>query len=379
MEVPLATVFAVGLLWAVRIGAFVPYMIVSFFAPLARPELGLVSLVLPVELYLRSNRRCMLQLAVAAALGTGLSFGAVAFRNLTVSGRPLVSTFYAKAGGGELSIPVAQLVGFNGLLGNFPIVDSSVLMSVALVAAVMFLLRVTGNDSERLAGAAFTTATVFCAVSFVLVRPEDPDSLYHQRYVLPVLPLFVASSPVLLAGALKCWLPARCRPVLISIIMMVLMIVSLVVDGPKRYKHLSNDARNIDDIQVALGKSLATVPSDQSVWVTDAGAVRYFGSAFVVDLLGLNTDAMLGPAAQEFLNRHPPRFVEIVPGWAGLDKESQVRLRGRLFAPSTRYTVSGYSDVPMQRHLLINCNDPSIQGTVFLVKKGTGYKFRCSE
>ena len=34
MEVPLATVFAVALLWTTRIGAFVPHLMVSFFAPL---------------------------------------------------------------------------------------------------------------------------------------------------------------------------------------------------------------------------------------------------------------------------------------------------------------------------------------------------------
>jgi hypothetical protein len=377
MEVSLATTFAVALLWTARTGALVPYLIASFCAPLARPELGLVSLVLPVALYFRSNRRCMMGLVGAAALGTGLSFSAVAIRNLTVSGRPLVATFYAKAGSGDVSIPVAQLMGFNGLLGNLPIVDSSVLMCVALVAAIGFLVQGSEGHSERLAAAAFVTASVFCAVSFLLVRPVDPGAFYHQRYVLPVLPLFVVSAPVLLNGALKRLLPDRTHLVWISGAIMLLMVVSLVTDGPKRYTRLSNDAKNIDDIQVELGKSLAAMPADQSVWVMDAGAVRYFGSAFVVDLLGLNTDAMLGPRAQAFLDQHPPRFVEVIPGWSGLDDESRVRLRGRLFAPSTRYTVSGFSDLPMQRHLLMHCNDPSIRGTVFVMK--SGYQFRCAD
>ena len=114
---------------------------------------------------------------------------------------------------------------------------------------------------------------------------------------------------------------------------MALMVLTMVVDGPRRYRQLENDARNIDDIQVALGKSLAGGASDQSVWAVDAGAVRYFGTPFVVDLLGLNTDALLGLDAQGFLDRHPPRFIEVVPGWSALDETSQRRLRGTLFAP----------------------------------------------
>jgi hypothetical protein len=217
---------------------------------------------------------------------------------------------------------------------------------------------------------------MFCAVSFALVRPIDPGSLYYQRYVMPVLPLLVASLPVLLSAGIARVLHNRPSQAWVWGVVVALMLFTMVVDGPKRYRQLENDARNIDDIQVALGKSLAGARSDQSVWAVDAGAIRYFGSPFVVDLLGLNTDALLGPGAQDFLDRHPPRFIEVIPGWSALDETSQRRLRGTLFSPSTTYTVSGVAGIPMQRHLLVRCDDSTLEGAIFVSQRR--FAFRCA-
>jgi hypothetical protein len=313
----------------------------------------------------------------AATLGAAASFGLVAIRNMAVSGRPLVATFYAKAGSGGLSIPAAEAMGFDSVLGNFPIADSSLLMCGAMVAGVGMLYSRRGEAGERLAGAGFVTAVMFCAVSFALVRPIDPGALYYQRYVLPVLPLLVAATPVLLSAGLTRVLRNRTAQAWVWRVLVALMVLTMAVDGPKRYRQLENDARNIDDIQVALGKSLAGAASDQTVWAVDAGAVRYFGSPFVVDLLGLNTDVLLGPNAQNFLDRHPPWFLEIIPGWSGLDDESQRRLRGALFTPSAPYAASGVSRIPVQPHLLVRCDDSTLRGTIFA---GHGsYAFRCSD
>ena len=376
MEVPLATAGAATLLWAVRSGRFLPYLAIVFLAPLARPELALLSLAMPAALYLRSNLRSFGRLSAAAALGTAVSFGLVAMRNIAVSGRPLVATFYAKAGSGGLSVPGGEVMGFGFVLAHFPIVDSSLLMCGAAAAAVVMLSSSRVEQSERLAGVGFMTGVMFCAVSFALVRPVDPGALYYQRYVLPVLALMVASIPVLVSAGLRRVLrnpPARAW---VWTILLALMALTMAVDGPRRYQQLENDARNIDDIQVALGKSLADAPADQSVWAVDAGAVRYFGAPFVVDLLGLNTDALLGPGAQEFLDRHPPRFIELIPGWSALDETSQRRLRGTLFAPSTSYTVSGVAGIPMQRHLLVRCDDSELEGAILVSQRR--FAFHCA-
>ena len=376
MEVPLATAGAATFLLAARSGRFLPYLTIAFLAPLARPELALLSLTMPAALYLRSNLRSFGRLSAAAALGTAVSFGLVAVRNIAVSGRPLVATFYAKAGSGGLSVSGGEVMGFGFVLANFPIVDSSMLMCGAAVAPAVMRSGPRVEQAERLAGVGFVTGVMFCAVSFALVRPIDPGALYYQRYVLPVLPLMVASIPVLVGAGLTRVLRNPTTQAWVWSILLALMVLTMVVDGPRRYQQLENDARNIDDIQVALGKSLADAPADQSVWAVDAGAVRYFGAPFVVDLLGLNTDSLLGPDAQDFLDRHAPRFIEVIPGWSRLDDVSQRRLRGMVFAPYTPYTVSGVAGIPMQRHLLVRCDDPALRGTVFVAQRSFG--FRCA-
>ncbi len=158
--------------------------------------------------------------------------------------------------------------------------------------------------------------------------------------------------------------------------LLALFVMSIATDVPARYHHLENDARNIDDVQVALGKSLADADPKDTVWVVDAGAVRYFGSAFVVDMIGLNSDAILESDAQQFLDRHPPRFLEMVPGASVVDEVSARRLVGILYKPSTSYTVSGFPNMPMQQHLLLRCDDAGLQGRILVREREFG--FRCA-
>jgi hypothetical protein len=376
MEVPLSTALAAALLLAARRGTFLPYLVFSFLAPLTRPELGLLTLVIPVALYGRTRTRFFGVLSAAAVLGTSLSFGVTALRNMAVSGRPLVATFYAKAGSGGLSLPLAEYIGFSSVLGAFPITDSSVLMCIAAIVGVLVLVRSEGDPHERLASAAFLGALVFCTVSFALVRPIDPGALYHQRYVLPVLPLFVIAMPVLVDAALKRVVATGALRTWGLAVVLSLFMAAIVVDGPVRYEHLANDAKNIDDVQVALGKSLAAADHEHTVWAVDAGAVRYFGSAFVVDLIGLNNSVVLGSSAQEFLDQHPPRFIEVVPGWSQLDEKSERELTGALYRPATPYTVSGFPNLPMQRHFLARCDDAALRGRILV--RGRNFGFRCA-
>ncbi len=376
MELPLATAVAAALLAAGQWSRFLPYLGVSFVAPLARPELGLLALFIPVALHARLRPRVACMLGGGAILGTSMSFGVVALRNIAVSGRPLVATFYAKAGFGDLSVPEAEFVGFSYVLGAFPVVDSSVLVSIALVVAIAVLAGTAGAHHERLAGAAFLGALLFSAASFALVRPIDPGALYHQRYILPVLPLFVMAMPVLLDAVLMRMFGPGAPRVWGLAAVLSLFVVSIAIDAPARYRHLENDARNIDDIQVALGKSLAAADSKDTVWAVDAGAVRYFGSAFVVDMIGLNTDAILQSDAQQFLDRHPPTFLELVPGWSMVDEASARRLGGAVYKPSTPYTVSGFPSVPMQRHFLARCDDAGLKGRILVRQREFG--FRCA-
>jgi hypothetical protein len=151
-------------------------------------------------------------------------------------------------------------------------------------------------------------------------------------------------------------------------------VLSVLVVARFRFTALANDAHNIDDVQVGIGRYLAAAPAHEVIWAVDAGAVRYFGGAFVVDLLGLNNAELLGPRAQDFLDAHAPRYIEAVPAWSAVDAASGRRLTTTEFRTSTAYTAT--SDKVMQQHWLVLCHDPDVAGDVAL--RGRTFLFRCA-
>lgn len=372
MEVSLAALLASGLLLLARRGRPVVYGVASALAPLARPELAILCYLLPLALYARRDRRRLLVLGGAAALGNAVAFGGNALRNLAVSGLPLPATFYAKVGAGRLPLADAELAGFRDLLGHIAVVDSLLLL-VLLAGIALWIVISDSEDADRGPAAALIGGLAFCGVSFALVRPIDPAAFYHQRYVLPVVPFLVAAAPLLVADALRGHAPPRIGRVATWGVLAVLA-STLVLGAPGRYERLSNDARNIDDVQVSLGHTLASVEPSTVVWAVDAGAIRYFGRAFVIDMMGLNDARLLGPQAQTFLDSHPPAFIEVVPTWSTLDPASAERLDGTLFEPSTGYTVTSFLE--MRRHWLVRCPAGFAGGEfVFL---GRTFRFSCA-
>jgi hypothetical protein len=370
MELPLSTALAAALLVAARGESWPRYLAVSAVAPLARPELGLLCIAIPAVLYARAAGPRSLRMTGAAALGAGASIGALAARHAVVSGSPLGGALYADAGPGALTIPAAEYVGFSRLLGHFPVADSSILVAAAALVALVVLFRPGADGRAALAAAALLGSLALCAVSFGLVRPIDPDAFRHQRHALPVLPLIVVALPPLLDWGLKRLLSGGPALAWARGAVLGLLVAALLVDAPSRYARLDNDARNIDDVQVAIGRSLAALPRDHVVWAVDAGAVRYFGSPIVVDLLGLNSGDLLGPDAQAFLDARPPQFIE-VPGWVSLDDGSGRRLRGQAFTPTTPYTVTGIPSA--HRHMLVRCDVAALRGTLRVRDRTFGF------
>ena len=348
MEIPLASLAASSVLYTTARGHAAAGAAVAAAGFLVRPELAVVSVSLPLLGTAGSPRRGW-RTAAAAVAGTAAAVALLAARNWAVSGLPLPATFYAKVGDGP-ALPAALHMGFAGLLRELPLANSLLLLAAMLGVSVI-LLRGDAGGAPRLAAAGFISGLAFCAVSFALIAPIDPEAFYHQRYVLPALPLLVVALPLLFAAALARSLPARYATAG-ALLIVALCLVGLARSAPARFAHLANDARNIDDVQVALGQHLAGASSDDVVWAVDAGAVRYFGNAFVVDMLGLNTPELLGTRAQAFLDAHPPRWIEVVPSWSNLSGGAS-QMRGSLFEPSSPYTVTGFP--MMQRHLLVRC------------------------
>ncbi len=362
MEIPLAALAAVGLVCAAPRAGVIGYAALSAVAALARPELAVVSISVPFVMCLRRDRGRASTVA-GAMVGNGVAFGLLATRNLVVSGLPLPATFYAKVGGGGVGPGEAVWMGFADLLGRVAIADSPLIIGALLVVSGVQLWIKNAQRGQMIAASAFLSGLLFCAVSFLLVTPRDPDAFYHQRYILPVVPLIVAPIPLLADEVIR-WCLAAPQRRLGRIAFLGLLGASLVIGAPERFRRLANDARNVDDVQVAVGRFLAPASSSDVVWAVDAGAIRYFGNAFVVDMMGLNSWQLLGSRAQQYLDAHQPDFIEVVPGWSSLDEESSRQLRGVHFGPSTEYTVTSFS--PMQNHWLVRC-DPGAWAGRFVI------------
>jgi len=90
--------------------------------------------------------------------------------------------------------------------------------------------------------------------------------------------------------------------------------------------------------------------------------------------MGLNEARMLGPHAQDFLDAHPPAFVEIVPTWSTLDPASAAQLDGTLFEPSTAYSVTSFLE--MRRHRLVRCPPGFAGGELGFL--GRTFRFSCA-
>ncbi|MGZ3461684.1 MAG: hypothetical protein ACXU86_24600, partial [Archangium sp.] len=243
MEVPLATLAAVSFVLVLQGERRGLYVLCGALGPLARPEVGLFLVLLPLVVRPRPGWKPVVRRWLEAAAGLVLGGGAWAAWNLHASGRPLPATFYAKVTPSHapllLSLLHSQWVGVCELLPeiSWPGPVLALLVALALGAA---LRRSSAGSASRLAAGLVAVALVFCSVSLALLRPALVGSFYAQRYVLPALPFLLAALPVLLGGWLAPRL-ARHGPRLPTLVAGVLPLV--VATGlPPRLGRLENDA-----------------------------------------------------------------------------------------------------------------------------------------
>lgn len=383
MEVPLATLAAVGFVLALQGQRRGLYVLCGALGPLARPEVGLFVFLLPLVVRPQPGWKPVVRRWLEAGVGLVLGGGAWATWNLYASGRPLPATFYAKVTTSKapllLSLLRSQWMAYSELVPevSWPWPVLLVLVALALHAV---LRRPSSSGSEqgserspeRLAAGLVAVGLVFCSVSVALLRPAHVDSFYAQRYVMPALPFLLAALPVLLGRWLESRL-ARHGPRLPMLVVAALPLVAAMGLAP-RLGQLENDAHNIDDLQVREGLFLSQASPGDTVWVLDAGASRFFGNAFVVDLIGLNTPQMLDGGAQAWLDAHPPRFLEWAKGWAAIRPDVRTGLReAGVFQTSTAYTVNFNKE--MEKRVLMECAPGS--GGLY-ARKANRWRYQCS-
>lgn len=368
MEVPLAAALIAGVVLASVEAKRLALCVLGAACFLGRPESAAVAVLFPLLLWGSRAPRTALLLSSTAFAGVLVAVALTAGYNLAVWGRPLPATFYAKAAASNAAVLAWQVFGFREVLGAMPLAHPIVILVGVALALVLAVSRHAGT-AGRMGAALLLSGVAFCIVSFALVHPYDPGAFYHQRYVIPALLPIVAALP-LVAWELVARAQFRGRAIVDAVAVLALMLV-LATASPARYRWLQNDAQNVDDVQVALGRALATAPASFNAWVIDAGAVRFFGNAFVVDMVGLNTPELLTDGAEGFLERHPPGYLDAFPGWSRVEAEPPFETR--TFATTTRYTVT---HVPsMRQHSLVTCR-PGASGD-FIVRQRT-FPFRCA-
>jgi len=297
-------------------------------------------------------------------------------RNWRISGLPFPATYYAKANSSIWSSFKSFYVGLSQLFPEIAIITSFLIMAGALIISLFFLYSRHSLFPQRMAASSFICGLAYCFVSFYLIPPVDPKAFYHQRYILPSLPLLIAALPVVIASYFRPKFSLTIKKILFFIFIF-LSLLTIIIHAPRRFHHLANDTRNIDDVQVAIGLFLSRASSTDTVWVIDAGASRYFGRAFVVDLMGLNNFQLLTKEANYFLNSHPPSFIEVVPGWNEIDENSVKNLKYKLFKPSTSYTVTSFP--PMQYHFLFFSPEKKHKGKIRIKVRTFDFELKPTE
>ncbi len=374
MEVPLATALLVGSLLAATRGHGVVAGFLAGLAVTTRPEciVAIPSVLVLTAGHTPSGQRILRALGVLFAAAVPVTLFVA--RTEWVSHRPLPTTFYLKAGLREYSALSALRQGFVDTLGTiepFASVVSWLFVASALVGGG-FAIRQWARRPQRVdrtaragmtSGAVALAGVLYVVGSSLVIPTADATAFYHQRYLLPAVPLLLLGAVgggCWLAQALPRWIRLHCRTtwarastrVGVGLAIVGVMLLSWEFAAwPARRARYASDTRNINEVQVAIGRYVSrhTAPT-AVIWTVDAGAVRYWGQRPTVDLVGLNTPELSGlrvlPAAWW------PSLVVLLPALSSLAKGlDTLELVGE--ASTLGYTVTA---VPvMARQGILRC------------------------
>ena len=374
MEVPLATCVIGGIAMATLARSASALAILGALAYAARPETAVVAVVLPAAFWARTDFKAAVRLGAAGLAGAVMCVLVLGIRNHAVTGMYLPATFHAKVTpddqvSGSTYALRSLVAGFADMLGYMPLFGFAEVTAIAAMTSIMLLLRQGAPELAKIGAAFFLTGVVYCAISFLLVEPIDPMAYYHQRYALPGVFLMAVALLLIVGGLVR--LERRLR--LLLPVVVVIAAVAVATAAPKRFVRLASDARNIDDVQVGMGRFLQRAAPGENAWIADVGAIRFFGQAYVVDLVGLNSPELFGSAAQRYLDEHPPRYLDVFKSWSDVPRADAV-MPVHVFQTTTPYTVSSFT--LMRQHFLLTC-EPGVEGRIE-TRRGK-FTFRCAK
>ena len=353
MEVVLTGLLLLGGVGAATGGRWFSSGLFLTLAALSRPESASVALVVGAFVALDAKSLSnaayrLVRFAPPLALGAGLFIG----YDLWASGAPLPATFYAKRSVVLPDLPRRLGVAFQQMLPAVPPLGLG-------VGWFALLGLVPGGSQAGHDGPAPRRSTLvlpliaglaYLAANLYLINPRDPGAFYHQRYLLPAVPL------ILVGLALGAWrlgrlLPDRGARAPLGLLALVSLLQAGLTVAPES-QHLHNDVRNINEVQRALGVWLGErIAPGTWIAASDAGAIRYFSGLPTIDVLGLNTAEMLGHD-ETFIREHPVAAIAVMPAWLRPREPEATRV---LYSVRTDdYTVTHDANMAVQRVVVAN-------------------------
>ena len=139
--------------------------------------------------------------------------------------------------------------------------------------------------SRRSVGWWLIGTPILYAVAVAASRPLSADGYYWTRWLDP------ASLVLTAAFGLACGLALRARGYRAVVLLACIAfgVPAVAASHGEQRSRLSSDSRAIHLLNVAAGEWIRDhTPADAKVGVNDAGAIRFFGGRWTVDLIGLN-------------------------------------------------------------------------------------------
>lgn len=356
MEIPLATATFLGGAYAFVRQGWILSGIFLGLSGLTRPEfapaiaiflLGLLGRVLKEKSSPLKLIAFLLPIASMAVLNLGW--------NLLVDGRPFPATFYVKASLGAGPGLLERLVIGSYMISRYAFAPG------ALIWAGLLFFPLTKPKEKKASLLFYALSFAYFSGSLITMPPRDPAAYYYIRYLLPAIPpACLGASIPLVFGGQALWRKILEKKKLHSPLdryiaygtggLIVIFLCLLTGYGLFFWKQkYSRDCRNINEVQVELGKAISrSFPEDAKIGTVDAGAIRYFGKRMTLDLMGLNTKNVFDCHDE---NAYLEALV-LMPAWVRLP--SGHNLEVILVKKTADYQVS--SDPLMGRQFIAVCH-----------------------
>ena len=172
----------------------------------------------------------------------------------------------------------------------------------------------------------------------------------------PTMTAFVCPTSPLQLVQMCCDVIIECARSGVPVILMVASIAGSTATFEPVASHYHNDVRNINEVQVSLGRWLDE-HTRPNAWIgtTDAGAIRYFARRPAIDLLGLNTPGFHWDA-DTYRPLHPVDAVAAMPAWVRPDVATGIQIYA--IRETGDYSVT--SDLKMAEQIVLGI--PGIPG-----------------